>query len=59
MIIKDCPCCGGPPFARVTRRVNKNDCEGFYIMCRTCGMETAIFPSLLEAVTAWNRRPEK
>ena len=56
MTIDKCPCCGGNPFARATRRMNKNDCEGFYIMCKKCGLETAIYDTLAEAVTAWNRR---
>jgi len=56
MIIDKCPCCGGEPFVRVTRRMDNGQCQGYYIMCRKCQLETAIYDTMLEAVTAWNRR---
>ena len=55
-MIKNCPCCGGQFKVRVTRRLNNNNCEGYYIMCHRCGLETAIYDTIPEAITAWNRR---
>ncbi len=57
MIIDKCPCCGGETFARKTHLPNKDGCEKYYIMCRDCGLETALYNTLLQAVEAWNRRP--
>lgn len=55
-MIDKCPCCGGEPYARITKKTDNDDCKGYYIMCRRCYLETTIYKTLEEAVTAWNRR---
>lgn len=56
--IKPCPFCGGE--AHYDLAVQRNSGYAtYYIFCRCCGAETAMFSSIPNAIAAWNRRAEK
>lgn len=51
-----CPCCGAAGKIRTNR--TRGNAAAHYIVCTSCGLSTRHFPTLKEAVEAWNRRPE-
>ena len=51
--LKDCPFCGSSDITQVLTVGLR-----WIIGCNNCGVRTREYTSSLEAVTAWNRRPD-
>ena len=50
MELKFCPCCGGHAKIR--------GCKKYWIACSKCGLTTAVFDTMHEAIRAWNKRED-
>lgn len=51
--LKQCPFCG---WGATLRPIG---CDGWYIKCPNCGLETDVFESLEEAIEYWNTRQKE
>lgn len=50
IFLKWCPFCGGNDLAI------RGDSDGSYVVCRDCGVETAMVDSYAEIISLWNTR---
>jgi len=53
--LKPCPFCGGEAHYDVAVE-RQGGYATYYVFCRYCGAETAMFSSIPDAVAAWNKR---
>lgn len=51
-----CPCCGGEAVTRTTPDWRTDDQLLAYVICRLCGLQTALRSTTEEALNAWNLR---
>lgn len=51
-----CPCCGRDPVTGTAPDWQTDDRLLAYILCRGCGLQTALHSTTDEALALWNRR---
>ena len=56
--IKNCPCCSGRAFMRADEH-GFNTKPVYWIYCEACEMRSAKYFVMVDATTAWNRRPDE
>lgn len=56
LTVSPCAHCGGQ--AKVERNVHRRTVSSFRVVCMKCGIQTRHYASYIEAVKAWNARPD-
>lgn len=51
-----CPCCGGDAVTKTTLDWRADDRLLAYILCRGCGLQTALHSTTDKALASWSRR---